>query len=83
MHVCNIVHIFIISLDNLSEEIRWSFDFRWQRSDLPVGFHGLKEGVLMRTADNPDHVIDWEPFDSVDRHKEQHTSMGKVSEHST
>ncbi|XP_076463677.1 phytanoyl-CoA dioxygenase domain-containing protein 1-like [Babylonia areolata] len=56
------------SLPNLSDQIRWSLDLRWQRPNLPVGFYDLKEGVLMRTKENPDMKIDWDCFDSVDRH---------------
>lgn len=56
------------SLNNASNVIRWSLDLRWQRPDKPVGFYDLKGGVLMRTKEQPDLQIDWESFDSVERH---------------
>lgn len=58
------------SLNNESNEIRWSLDLRWQRPDKPVGFYDLKDGVLMRTKEQPDFKIDWDTFDSVERHCE-------------
>ncbi|KAK0041958.1 hypothetical protein Bpfe_028588 [Biomphalaria pfeifferi] len=58
------------SLNNISDEIRWSLDLRWQNPEKPVGFYGLKEGVLMRSAKNPVTKIDWEGFNKVDRHRE-------------
>ncbi|OWF47739.1 uncharacterized protein LOC110454003 [Mizuhopecten yessoensis] len=57
------------SLINLSNDIRWSFDLRWQKPGLPNGFYGLKEGVLMRTAKDPNFKISWENFDRTVRHK--------------
>ncbi|KAK7484969.1 hypothetical protein BaRGS_00023747 [Batillaria attramentaria] len=56
------------SLANMSEDIRWSLDLRWQRPDKSVGFYDLKNGVLMRTKANPDLKIDWDSFEGVDRH---------------
>lgn len=56
------------SLNNNSKVTRWSLDLRWQRADLPVAFHDLKNGVRMRSSTDPDLVIDWDDFDSVDRH---------------
>ncbi|XP_046340454.2 phytanoyl-CoA dioxygenase domain-containing protein 1-like [Haliotis rufescens] len=55
------------SLPNLSNVIRWSMDLRWQDSSKPVGFYGLKEGLLMRDPSKPNHKIDWSPFVAVDR----------------
>ena len=59
------------SLENFSDKIRWSLDLRWQRPDESNGFHGLKESILMRSTDNPNYVIDWEGFASLDRNKLQ------------
>merc|ERR1712110_1348440 len=56
------------SLNNLSNDIRWSFDFRWQRPNESTGFWGLKDGVLMRSADKSFTGIDWDTFNSVERH---------------
>ena len=43
-------------------------DLRWLRSDKPIGFFGVKDGVKLRSAD-PDFVIDWESFNAVNRQK--------------
>ena len=66
------------SLNNLSDEIRWSLDLRWQRSDMAVGFYGLKDGIKMRSSNDPDFKIDWESFDNINRHQEVLKAEGKV-----
>ncbi|KAH9505053.1 hypothetical protein Btru_061527 [Bulinus truncatus] len=69
------------SLDNLSNEIRWSIDLRWQNPEKPIGMYGLKDGVLMRSAKNPVKKIDWDRFNSVDRHHEADKDCkGKVED---
>lgn len=55
------------SLPNVSNEIRWSMDLRWQDARKPPSFHGLKDHVVFRTSENPNHVIDWATFEAVDR----------------
>ena len=52
----------------MSDEVRWSVDLRWQRPDKPNGFYGIKDSVLMRSSTDPNHVVDFESFDKVDRH---------------
>ena len=64
------------SLPNVSNDIRWSMDLRWQRPDLPNGFYGLKESILMRTEADPNFEIDWEEFAAKDRTKLQDANMG-------
>ena len=64
------------SLPNVSNNIRWSMDLRWQRPDLSNGFYGLKECVLMRTESDPNYIIDWEDFAAKDRTKLQAAEMG-------
>ena len=68
----------VCSLNNLSEDIRWSLDLRWQRLDEPTGFYGLKQGVQLASSSSPDLRIDWEEFDSKDRHKLQDENVQKV-----
>lgn len=63
------------SLPNMSKAIRWSLDLRWQRPSEPVGFYGLKEGLLMRSSKDPGMRIDWESFDAVNRHDKQTAAM--------
>ena len=55
------------SLENYSDKVRWSLDLRWQRPDKPNGFYGLQESVLMRTAKDPNYVINWDQFATIDR----------------
>jgi hypothetical protein len=47
------------STENYSDKIRWSVDLRWQHPDEPSGFEQVKECILMRTARDPQHRIDW------------------------
>jgi len=69
------------SLNNLSSDIRWSLDLRWQRPEKSVGFYGLKEGVLMRSKKNPVKQIDWEGFLATERHEQMDgTLRGKEAE---
>ncbi|XP_071162484.1 1-deoxypentalenic acid 11-beta-hydroxylase-like [Mytilus edulis] len=63
------------SLPNMSNKIRWSLDLRWQRPSEPVGFYGLKDGILMRTSKDPNYKIDWESFNKIDRHQVQKESI--------
>ncbi|XP_033734120.1 1-deoxypentalenic acid 11-beta-hydroxylase-like [Pecten maximus] len=55
------------SLNNVSDHIRWSVDLRWQNPHHPYGYYDLKEGVVFRTKDNPNPVVDWDKFEGVDR----------------
>lgn len=61
------------SLDNLSSEIRWSLDLRWQHPDLPNGFYGLKPCIRMCAAGQPDFQIDWAAWAAIDRQVLQKT----------
>jgi len=47
------------SLENLSNNIRWSVDLRWQRPDEPCGFFGDKKPILMRTASDANFQVKW------------------------
>lgn len=69
-------------MPNVSKDIRWSLDLRWQRPTEPFGFYNLKDGVLMRSSKDPNLEIDWEKFNKVDRHQEQRKAMdvSKLSE---
>ncbi|CAB3981415.1 Hypothetical predicted protein [Paramuricea clavata] len=59
------------SLNNYTENIRWSLDLRWQVPDKANGFYGLKESILLRTKKDPNHVVDWDTFSPLDRSKLQ------------
>jgi len=52
---------------NISHEIRWSLDFRWVKASDPLGVYGVKEGIRMRSSENPSLKIDWEGFNRNDR----------------
>ncbi|KAL5011309.1 hypothetical protein ScPMuIL_009860 [Solemya velum] len=55
------------SLPNVSNDIRWSIDLRWQSPHENWGFYGIQEGVEMRSSKNPNVIQDWDKFLSVDR----------------
>ena len=65
------------SLPNISDKVRWSLDLRWYAGGKAAGVFGMKEGVLLRSK-NPQHKIDWEPFDAVDRHKKAFEAVNQV-----
>jgi hypothetical protein len=59
------------SLPNLSNAIRWSFDLRWQQPQLPSGYYGLKEPILLAKADEPNFKPDWTLWADIDRNDAQ------------
>ncbi|XP_062615047.1 uncharacterized protein LOC134276778 [Saccostrea cucullata] len=63
------------SLPNMSKEIRWSLDLRWQKPGYPCGFYGIKDLLLFRTSKDPNHKIDWTGFDGDDRWAKQKESV--------
>jgi hypothetical protein len=70
------------SLENYSNQIRWSLDLRWQDPHKPNGFHGLKDCVVMRKASDCHYKTDWTKFAQEDRQKmhiERLVDEGKVS----
>ena len=46
------------STENLSRTIRWSVDLRWQRPGESSGFEGIKDCILMRSA-QPGFRLSW------------------------
>ncbi|KAK3096497.1 hypothetical protein FSP39_000740 [Pinctada imbricata] len=55
------------SLRNVSDNIRWSVDLRWQSPEEHWGFYEIGEGVLFRSAKNKDITPNFDKFLSVDR----------------
>ena len=47
------------SLENHSDAVRWSVDFRWQNPLLPTGQEGIVEPIVMRVDGRPDFEPDW------------------------
>ena len=47
------------SLENHSDEVRWSVDFRYQHPELPTGQEGIVEPIVMRVDGRPDYEPDW------------------------
>ena len=47
------------SLENHSDAVRWSVDFRWQSPHLPTGQEGIVEPIVMRVDGRPDFEPDW------------------------
>ena len=70
-----LIHGFFYSLPNISKQVRWSLDLRWQNPNLPCGFYDLKHPVLMRTAKDPHMKVDWSGFTTVDRHDKQREAV--------
>jgi len=68
------------SLDNNSQEIRWSIDLRWQRPDEAHGFFGNKKPILLRTARDPNYKPDFPSWDAVDLPKMDSTSPSPNNE---
>jgi len=61
-------------MDNQSDDIRWSLDFRWYRYGDPTGFFGVKDGIRMRDSKLEEKYVipeeDWNKFNNVNRHVE-------------
>ncbi|KAH9500741.1 hypothetical protein Btru_076372 [Bulinus truncatus] len=55
------------SLPNNSNDIRWSVDLRWQSPRHPYGFYNIQDGILFRSADQPNIRPDWKSFFAIDR----------------
>merc|ERR1712012_572706 len=72
------------SLDSVSQEIRWSGDFRLHRTvpsapsstgrDLDW-FYGLKDSLKLRDAVDPSYVPDWSSWANIDRAKQQESGL--------
>lgn len=67
-----------LSLQNYSNGIRWSVDFRFKKTGLPNGMHGLKNDVILRSSNDPDMKIDWSMFNAVERLKIKKNSDGSI-----
>ena len=50
------------SLENHSDAVRWSVDFRFQHPDLPTGQEGVVEPVVLRVGGRPDFRPDWDAW---------------------
>ncbi|XP_014791187.1 uncharacterized protein LOC106884357 isoform X1 [Octopus bimaculoides] len=68
------------SLLNISNDVRWSVDLRWQSPKEKWGFYNLQEGILMRSEKQPNLEPDWEKFLSTDRKTEWQKRYSKKDE---
>ncbi|CAF1351083.1 unnamed protein product [Rotaria sp. Silwood1] len=59
------------SMENYSENVRWSLDLRWQKPNEPNGFYGLKDNILMAKGDDENFKPDWEEWSKINRTKLQ------------
>ena len=51
------------SLENYSDNVRWSVDLRFQNPNDEAGFHtGLVDPIIMRKADEPSYRPNWESW---------------------
>lgn len=55
------------SLRNVSNDVRWSIDLRWQSPHEKWGFYDISPGVLFRTKEDPNIKPDWKKFLSINR----------------
>ena len=75
LRLINVVRLFLNSLPNVSNGIRWSLDLRWQNDGAPGCLWGMKDGVTMRRACDPNYQMDWTHTDSVNRNTVQTVYM--------
>jgi len=54
------------SLPNLSDKIRWSFDFRYHKTGEPAGY-SMKPSIILSKQDDPNYTIEWENWAKIDR----------------
>lgn len=54
------------SVHNISNDVRWSVDLRWQSPHDKWGFYNIAEGIPFKTAGKP-VTPDWKKFLSVNR----------------
>ena len=66
------------SLENFSEDVRWSVDLRFQNPLDDAGFHtGLVDPIIMRKSSDPKYKPDWDAWFKDSR--EQHTKFRGTS----
>jgi ectoine hydroxylase-related dioxygenase (phytanoyl-CoA dioxygenase family) len=67
--------------DNLSTQIRWSVDLRWQRDNQVSGFEGIKPLLPMRRFGDseliPDFWDNWKEWASVNRNQLQKAKVAQ------
>ncbi len=71
------------SLENYSDKIRWAFDLRFQNAEVKSSASfGVKDHILLRTNKDPNHEVNWDAFNKVNRIKATSTagSSSKVSQ---
>ncbi len=52
---------------NVSGDVRWSIDLRYQSPFYNMGFYNIQDGVVFRTANDSNVEPDWDKFMSIDR----------------
>ena len=66
------------SLENLSDDVRWSVDLRFQNPKDEAGFHtGLVDPIIMRKSDDPSYTADWNSW--FKGYEEEHTKFRGTS----
>ena len=62
------------SLENQSEDVRWSVDLRFQNPKDEAGFHtGLVDPIIMRKSDDPNYIPNWDEW--FKGYGEEHTKF--------
>ncbi|CAF1078287.1 unnamed protein product [Rotaria sordida] len=65
------------SMENYSQNIRWSLDLRWQKPNEPNGFYGLKDNILMVRGDDENFKPDLDKWSKISRTKLQEAVVQK------
>ena len=70
------------SLENFSEDVRWSVDLRFQNPKDEAGFHtGLVDPIIMRKSDDSSYRPDWKAwFKGVEEDHKKFRGLSKKDE---
>ena len=70
------------SLENFSEDVRWSVDLRFQNPKDDAGFHtGLVDPIIMRKSDDSSYRPDWKAwFKGVEEDHKKFRGLSKKDE---
>ena len=55
------------SLDNFSDQVRWSLDLRWQNNGLPCGFEPSRYPLKIKDKMDEDYKCKWEEWTKHNR----------------
>ena len=68
------------SLDNFSDQVRWSLDLRWQNNGLPCGFEPVRNPLKIKDKRDKQFKCDWDQWTKVNRIKYVDTADNDLKE---